>query len=190
MYQHHIMLKTREPLCGLDALEWYAMVKEYAPENTVYPYQYNGNSVAMEYGVFHEEEFEHGYAIPLTRDLTGIETMFIVNAWEVCFPDDFDIEVSNSYEAKGLGDFQNTIEYDIDEDLKETAINAMSKWDHNRWVDQKLSEGWRWGSYFSSQQKTHPALRDWDNLPESHRRTRPIENQEIYDWLKSANIFK
>lgn len=190
MYQHHILLRTNEALCGEDALVWYEIVKEYSPENTVFAYQYHGKNVAMEYGLFLENEFAHAYTVPLTRDLTSSETMIIMNAWEVMYPSDFDIEVSNSYEDLGMGEFQNTIEYNLDEELKEESYNTICKWEHNRWLDEKISEGWRWGSYFSSKEKTHPALRDWDSLSEAYRRNRPIDDKEIYEWLHNKNIFK
>ena len=64
----------------------------------------------------------------------------------------------------------------------------MGKFNHNRWVSNKVNEGWQWGSYFSSKNKTHPALKDWDTLPKSHRRTPDYTNTDIMEWLKQINI--
>lgn len=190
MYQHHILLRTDQPIDVLDAIEWYNTVKTFGPPNIVYPYQFHGKDVAMEYGLYPCNELAHAYSVPLVRDLTSDEALFIVSAWETIYCGDFDIELSSSYDNKGMGDFQNTIEYDIDESLMTESTQAMNKWEHNRWLDKMISEGWRWGQYYNSKQKTHPALRDWDTLPESHRRIRPVQSQEIYEWLKKQNIFK
>jgi hypothetical protein len=187
-YQHHIQLRTPEQISYEDALKWYHTVKEFGPENVVYSYDHNGKDIAMEYGTYDDEEMPHGYVVPLTRDITSDEAMFIIAAWEYLFPGDFNIELSNQFDV--MGDEGGDVEWDIAEDLKEQVINDLNKWNHNRWVDRKISEGWRWSNYYSTSNKTHPALRNWDTLPESHRRTREISNREIFEWLKSSNILK
>ena len=45
--------------------------------------------------------------------------------------------------------------------------------------------GWNWGTSFSESKKTHPALRDWDSLPESHRRSPNFNQKEITEWLRN-----
>ena len=61
----------------------------------------------------------------------------------------------------------------------------MKKWHHNRWVTEMSHTGWRWGTSFSESNKTHPALRDWDALPESHRRSPNFDQKEITEWLRN-----
>ena len=57
MYQHHIMVKTAEPLDGETALLWYKTAKDFAPDNVLYSYYEKDEPVAMEYGVREGEEF-------------------------------------------------------------------------------------------------------------------------------------
>ena len=102
------------------------------------------------------------YVVPLKRDMTADETFVIVSAWEYKYMPDFNIEISNMYDT--MQDF----EIDIDEDVKQQAIFDLNKWHHNRWRDEMLREGWHYGLYFSSKNKSHPALKDW-TLPESKR---------------------
>jgi hypothetical protein len=180
MYQHHVQLKTAEQLDSQQALQWYDVVREYGPDGVVYSYVHNGKEVAMEYGVCAECELQHTYVVPLTRDLTPTEAEFIVSAWEYLFDQDFDVEISNQYQ---VGMQIENDDLDIESDLREQAARDLAKWHHNRWVDAKLSEGWRAGAYFNSREKTHPALHNWDNLPESHRRAPDFSNQEILEWL-------
>ena len=186
MYQHHIMLRTNEHLPSHTALKWYQIVREFAPNNTIYSYELNGNSIAMEYGLYMEDDLPHAYIVPLTRDMTSDEASFIVEAWSYSYQEDCDIEISNQFTDNGFGEFDNSIH--IDEEIKTQVTNDIQKWEHNRWVDNKIHEGWRCGSYFNSKQKTHPALKSWDNLPESHRRARDIPNKEVMEFLSKNKI--
>jgi len=188
-YQHNIQLRTPEPLQACDAQEWYRTVKDFGPDNVPLTYEYNGCQVSMEYGTVDDAEMCHAYVVPLKRNITNDEASIIVAAWEVKFPGDFDIEVSNQYDVMktgaDAGEWENSIEYNIDSELKEEVINSMSKHTHNRWVDQMVSEGWRCGAYYSSKNKTHPALKSWDNLPESHRRAPQFEDVDIVNWIRN-----
>lgn len=181
MYQHHIMVKTAEPMDSENALNWYATVKQFAPEGIVFSYMQNGEPVAMEYGVREGEEFGHCYVVPLNRDMTQDETLFVVDAWEHMYPEDFDIEISNMY------DVNTDYEMEIDPVVKESAINDMAKWHHNRWLHQMMKEGWHYGIYYSETNKSHPALREWDTLAESHRRVPEFTNEEVAKWLRLYN---
>lgn len=180
MYQHHVQLKTAEPLTSEQAMQWYECVREYGPDGVVYSYTYNEQDIAMEYGICSTCELPHAYVVPLTRDLTTSEAEFVVRAWEYLYDADFDVEISNQYQV-GM-DIEND-DLDIESDLREQAQKDLAKWHHNRWVESKISEGWRAGAYFNSREKTHPALHNWDNLPESHRRSPEFSNTEILEWL-------
>ena len=85
-----------------------------------------------------------------------------------------------------FGNFQNSL--DIQPEITEQVSYDMSKFNHNRWVSNKINEGWRWGSHYSSKNKTHPALKDWDTLPESHRRKPEYDTTDIMEWLKKRKI--
>lgn len=186
-YQHHIQLNTSEQLKSDYAILWYQTVQEYGPDEITLQYQLDGNWVAMEYGIADGEEFPHQLIVPLERDLTPDEAMFIVEAWSAMFKGgDFDIEASNQYRQQGFGTFNNSFE--MDEMVREQATKDMGKWSHNRWVSDKVNEGWQWGSHFSTKNKTHPALKDWDSLPESHRRTPSFTDEDIMEWLTKNKI--
>jgi len=183
MYQHHIQVKTPEPLDSEMAMAWYQTVTVYGPEGITLAYQHDDEQVSMEYGECDDCEFPHVYTVPLKRDMTYDETLFVVQAWEHVYKDDFDIEISNSYT-----NMDDEAEIEIDEEVRARAISDLNKQSHNRWVNTQMNEGWRWGTYYNSREKTHPAMRDWDSLPESHRRARDITNKEIFEWLKFNRI--
>ena len=185
-YEHHIQLRVADPLDKEDAIQWFDVVNEYAPEDVVDTYNHKGKDIAMDYGVSDGEDFSHVYLIPLKRDISKDEALFIVAAWEYLYDEDFNIELSGQYDEEG--DPDDDIDWQVEEDVRNQVVSSLNKWEHNRWVDQMVSEGWRWGNYYSSSRKTHPALRNWDALPESHRRTRDISNREIFEWLRSKKI--
>jgi hypothetical protein len=186
MYQHHILLKTAEPLDSETAMDWLGICKRFSPEGVVFSYNKVVNDhveVAMEYGTDDNcPEFPHTYIVPLTRDLTQEETAIVVAAWDYKFIPDFNIEISNMY------DVMQDVELDIDPEVVESATLDLNKWHHNRWRDEMLKEGWHYGLYFSESKKSHPALRDWDSLPESHRRSPQFDNKEIFEWLRKNGV--
>jgi len=159
-------------------MQWYRTVKEYGPDSIIYRYPYRGGFVGMEYATCDCEEFVHCYIVPLMRNMTATEAQFVVSAWEYMFSDDFDIEISNQY------DENPDYEIAIDSEIAESARQDMKKWHHNRWVSEMVSAGWRYGAYFSESQKTHPALRDWDSLPEDHRRSPDFDDRQVFEWLR------
>lgn len=183
MFQHHIQLRTPEQLGSEDALNWYKVVEQFGPENVIYNRQKGDHFVALEYGVDETSEFPHVYIVTLTRDMTAEEAQFVVQAWDYLYDGDCDIELSSNFDAGLLAqDIDNNI-ISIDEEVKQQAITEMKKWRHNRWYQQKIAEGWRYGGYFNSREKTHPALRDWDQLSESHRRSPEFSDIEILEWI-------
>lgn len=182
MYQHHIILKTHDPLDTEGSLDWLGICKRFGPDGILFSYQQGIHEVAMEYGVSEGDEFPHAYTIPLMRDLTPDEAAIIVAAWDYKYVPNFDIEISNMYDV--MQDF----EIEIDDEVVESATSDLNKWHHNRWRDEMLKEGWHYGLYFSEGKKSHPALRDWDSLPESHRRSPQFNNKEILEWLHKNGV--
>ena len=182
MYQHHIILKVKEELTSELALDFRGIVKRFGPEGVIFAYNHGDKKEAMEYGFAEGEEMGHCYTIPLIRDFTQDEAAIVVAAWDYKFVPDFDIEISNQYQDA------SDYEIDIDEAVKEQAVFDLNKWHHNRWKDQMMGEGWHYGLRFSESNKSHPALRDWDSLPESHRRSPLFDDKEVFEWLRKNGV--
>ena len=183
MYQHHIILKTTEALDSETAMDWLGICKRFSPEGVVFSYQHGSKEVAMEYGIDSNcPEFPNTYTVPLIRDLTQEEAAIVVAAWDYKFIPDFNIEISNQY------DTMQDVELDIDPEVMEAATIHLNKWHHNRWRDEMLIKGWHYGLYFSESKKSDPAIRDWDSLPESHRRSPQFDNKEIFEWLRKNGV--
>jgi hypothetical protein len=72
----------------------------------------------------------------------------------------------------------------------ETELQALME--HNRYVDQKISDGWRYGEDRSIAAKTNPFLLPWDELPEEQRarELRDVSAQPAYFARKMARFVK
>lgn len=40
---------------------------------------------------------------------------------------------------------------------------------HTAWMERMIADGWRWGEELSEEDKTHPALVDWNFVPELYK---------------------
>ena len=117
------------------------------------------------------------------------EAEFVVSAWERRYQDDFEIEISHLYRADS--DMQRPFEITIDSDTRAKVLDAASKFIHNRWVDAKTMDGWRYGLDYNEQEKTNPIIRDWDSLPESYRKIPQLTEKELLDFFaRNKNLFK
>ena len=48
-------------------------------------------------------------------------------------------------------------------------ISSLARFLHDAWVEERLELGWRWGADYSSIDRTHPFMMDWDDLPKDER---------------------
>jgi len=175
---YYISLLTFTPLESDSINLWLETIRKFAPQGVMM-------SGVVEKKRIKKKEYLH--TITLTRDLLPWETEFIVAAWEFLFVDDFEIETSLDY--YGIPKDAET-EYDIAENVIEELKQSCSKYLHNRWVDTKISEGWRYGLKLNNEQKTHPSLRDWDSLPESYRRAPELKESDLLKFIhKNKSLF-
>ena len=123
------------------------------------------------------------YKMILKKEISEFELKFIVNAWDYYYSQDFEIEANSS-------DYITFDDVEIDENTLEFIKNISSKYLHNRWVDKKINDGWRYGMYYNSDELTHPALRSWDNLPSELQNCVNIEPKKAYTfYINHTNLF-
>ena len=182
--QHYIALITAESLDSDSQKMWYDTVKELAPEGTVRTLPHEGKQTAMiEFTInMPEGGSMQSLAVPLSRDLDSSEGEVIVTAMEMMGPEiDWEIEASNLYQDDGVPGFD--FEFQADPEELEEMKNTVGKFVHSRWVENKTTEGWRYGPLVDQKERTHPALRPWEQLPKEYRRTPDIQDRDIVDFL-------
>ena len=116
---------------------------------------------------FYSKRTRHGqmaYVVPLVRNLDSSEIYKLVHSWNQLFPEhDFIIDYSQDSESI------NTPSLDLATHKIEQVLNSWGKQQHQRWMDQHMSSGWRYGVKLSVKDKTHPWLQPWESLPPAAR---------------------
>jgi hypothetical protein len=156
-------------------MKWYYTVDMLGPENI---FAGDDDTCSLMLAM---QGTEYLYILPLVRHLTSEEAERIVEGYMRVTEHDFEIETSNVYRANA--DFGHPFEYDIqmDEGSREVLHLDLARHAHNRWIQEKQQAGWRYGLDLNLTERTHPAMRPWDDLPERYRRMPKISDKELMD---------
>ncbi len=174
----YIKLITNEQLSKEDLRAWYDLLKDYAPSGiltTIQSTDQHGQirSVCV---VAKKENGKYEYTAPLVRNLNDKEGEEILQHMD--FPFDFNMEISSNVPTRFYTDIN------IPEDKFQTLCSTWARQKHEAWVKDRLDSGWRYGTTISVQNKTHPLLRPWHELPEKFRE---IDDYEPKSLLKLLN---
>jgi len=144
-FKYHIRLKMTEELAKTDISGIINVLKKTIA-NIFQPLE---DGTAVIYHMGDEAMNPHIYDFRLNRGVTEEEAEVILGLITDWTDDDFIMEVTTSKD------------YDIPEGETEVNLTAMK---HNRWISNKVSEGWRYGLEFSKESKTDPRLRPYHEL--------------------------
>lgn len=168
---HYVRLKTLKELDKKDVKNWFNAVRDAAPEGTLssVPLVQEGHGpkqVQLIHNTF--KEGSHTYDIPLTRDLTEREIAEIVELFSSYYENgNFLVEGSSETVMP-----EEDVEYsslELSEDAYERLCQKLAKTQHQRWYEEKVDQGWRYGLKESKKDKTHPMLRPWQELPDDYK---------------------
>lgn len=101
--------------------------------------------------IYHTFDNKNMYDFRLNRSVTEAEAEVILGLINEWTQDDYIMEITTSEK------------YDLPEGEIEADITAMK---HNRWLSERVSEGWRYGLEFNESDKTDPRLRPYHELSE------------------------
>jgi hypothetical protein len=181
--EYHIALRTKDELEQETLKCWYKTVREAAPSGVIATTQttdQNGNPASV--SLLHRSiKGEHTYLIPLTRDLTDKEADRIVAAF--CKASDVDFEIETSSTKMLVSQGEGIV---LDQNHYLELCMGIAKRKHEDWVRERLDAGWRYGSEFDTDEKTHPLLVAWDRLPDRYRVPDMDTPQKVVDSLDGA----
>ena len=164
-FEHYFRLCLARMLTSEEARSYLFIVDEHAdvePED---------DDLVM---LYHEdEEGRHCYDVRLGDDITGDVGDDIARALEELFPED-DYECESSMDA--ISEEFIFDDLDLTNEDKQTLYTNYNRWNHQRWVDKMVEDGWHWGVKIDEQAKTHPNLRPSDDLLETYR---PITQKSV-----------
>lgn len=176
MQDFYILQRTPQPLDSEQSKKWYYTVEMLGPEGILAG---DDDTANLMLGM---QDQNYVYILPIVRHLTGEEAERIVEGYMRVTEHDFEIETSNVYRADA--DFGHPFEYDIniEEDARATLHQSMARQYHNRWIQERQQNGWRFGLNLDLTEKTHPAMRPWDDLPASYQRRAVAEDKDLLDY--------
>jgi hypothetical protein len=180
--EHYIRLLTAEELTEEQMELWISTVEDFAPNDTVISSEIDEDQDCTDEDESHcgDPDFPYVYIVLLTRHLESSEAEFVVASWEGRYDGDFEIEISFLYRPDA--DLQHPFDINIDDESKDEILTAAAKFLHNRWVEAKTIEGWRYGMHYSDEQRTNPSLRNWDDLAPDYRKTPQLSDKELLDF--------
>ena len=144
-FKYHIRLKMTQELPKTD-ISGIIKVLKSAIANIFQPLE---DGTAVIYHMGDEAMNSHIYDFRLNRSVTEAEAEVILELLTEWTDDDFIMEITTS---------EN---YDISDGDTEIDLSSMK---HNRWIDDKLNKGWRYGLEFSKETKTDPRLQPYHQL--------------------------
>ena len=170
-----ITLLTADELNSQDVKEFLLLVRDFGPKGILEPYSrtYSDGTKANIFIVMSVLEDGYQYKVPLKRNLIGDEAEAIVVEWAKFYDKDFDIEATSP--VLRMQDLSMFDEVDIDENYEMLAHTVENSISHQRWMTDKVNEGWRYGMTQSSDDKVCPFLMPWEQLSESAK-TKWIDN--------------
>jgi hypothetical protein len=144
-FKYHIRLKMSEELEKSD-IRGIIIVLKKAIANIFQPLE---DGTAVIYHMGDEAIYEHIYDFRLNRGVTEEEAEVILGLITDWTDKDFIMEITTSNN------------YDLPEGETEVDLTAMK---HNRWMSEKVDNGWRYGLEFNESDKTDPRLRPYQQL--------------------------
>jgi hypothetical protein len=178
MTKHYMRLLTDVELNDKQKHIWYHCVERFlGADHATQPEEFVDTLTSNRAELEGDDDFPFVYVVYLSDDIDITIAEQIVMVWDEIYPRDYEIE--SSAEIKDECD-----DIEIDDAMYEEIQQRASKFLHNRWVDDQLQEGWRFGINSSTKDKTSPQIRDWDSLREEYRRELPMDRQQAIDFLK------
>ena len=136
-FKHHIRLYVHEELDNQD-IRGIITVLEKAIAN-IFEATQDGTAV-----IYHKFNDKDVYDFRMNRAVTEAEADVIFDLLNEWTARDYEMEITTSEK------------FDLPEGETEIDLSAMR---HNRWLSERVSEGWRYGLEFNEDDKTDPRLR-------------------------------
>lgn len=165
-----ISLITEKELSKSDRKLWLDIITDYGPSDIILPIQVYSTEGRKSIKLFfknYNDKFE--YIVSLKRDLQADETEKIVEAWNMYYADDFEIESSSAKYNPENVDFTDLDQQpEINSDY-ELFAEELAKLNHSLKIDKLQQNGWRYGDKYSIKAKTNPNMLPWEQLSDNNK---------------------
>lgn len=118
----------------------------------------------------------------LSRDLTADEAGKVAKSFAKK-------QENGNYEITWSQSFQDDkTAQKLSEDLLKAITLEAARMNHNRWVQMRMDEGWRYGQNHSNRGKISPICRSWDQLPDQYKRAEYTRIKTLLEVLDNMNL--
>lgn len=177
----YIKLYTKTQLSETEQDVWYGLVrKSLSPEMAF-------NRADTQYRELDHDDYKHSYTIWLADRPDNELVEEIVFTWQDRYDGDFEIETSTELM---IDDDTDDNDIELQEEVYKLIQKRAAQYFHNKWVEESLDSGWRYGMKLDKKDKTHPALREWSSLhPEYQRMPAMTPKQALAFFIKNKHLF-
>ncbi len=166
----YLRLVTENVLRNETIRKFYSTVKTNSPENVLGSFDTqddNGNPANALLLHRINEEQKHEYEIPLHRNLTSDEMYSVVKKLDkVLNEGDFLFE-SSTVDLDCCPDEDEEVY--MDENTFEMISEKLSAKLHEKWLNERENDGWKYGSNRCDESRTHPLMKPWSQLTENEK---------------------
>ena len=184
----YIKLVSEDHISTADGRLWYKTVLEHGPAGvmtSIDSIDLGGQPVSTRM-VRRSSKDKVEFIIPLLRDLLPREVEAISEAWMRVSPSGkFTIAINPSQDQK-LN--QAVADLDLDQDEYQTLCVQLAKVQHAGWMREKAAEGWSYGPVLSLKNKTHPMMRNWDDLPAQYRDVNTKSPENFLNFINNQGF--
>lgn len=168
--QFFIKLVTESPIRKETVKKFYQTVQLSAPDGSTTMFEVldpDNNPVHVPLVHRTLEEGKHEYEVPLVRNMTPDEIVYVVKQLESKLNEgDYLIETSTPTDEECCPEAEDIyMEPDVYEEFAERLSSRM----HQKWLNERMETGWRYGEQRCDEQKTHPLIKPWNQLDEEQK---------------------
>lgn len=178
MIEHNIALIVSDELDKNMLRAWFHAVRDNAPKGVVISVSVDGKPVQV---MKSKDADDIRYLVPLSRDLTDVEVKTIIDAFSHNTDIDFKINATTSPLSIDINP-----DIEMDHDPMVELCTGWAKKKHEDWMNAKTDAGWRYGPTVSQTNKTHPLLRQWNEVPAEYRKVDTSQAQALLDLLRQS----
>ncbi len=169
--QFYVRLVTESPIRKEGVKKFFRAVESYSPNGVMTVFEVaDPDGGPAQAPLVHrvDEDGEHQYEIPLTRNLTPNEIEEMAMNLNTIFNEgNFLLETSTFDEECCL--YEDDEEDYVEEEVSDQIATKLAERMHDTWMHERLNNGWHYDKIRSDRNKTHPLIKPWAQLSEEHK---------------------
>lgn len=168
--KNYFFLKTERKLSEKEKNFLNYILEEYFYQNLIVPiiYYWNGETKRKKCFVIKKKNF-YWYCYPIVRKINDKELREIDEKLRFAFNFKYVLPQKKIYSCE----------------IKDDFIETIAKTVYNKFLNDKIENGWRFGLVYDKKNKISPKIVVWDNLKDFQKKNFKKKIFSIYEIMKS-----